>query len=181
MLALVVSLATLIAAPVPAGVASPSPVPHPAASTATAQAAAAPRCTTAGLVMWLNPEGSGTAGSFYYKLEFVNLSGRTCTLAGYPGVSAVSLSGRQIGASAKREVTGRPRTVMLPPKVRRRRSCTSSTWARCRFRVARRRPPGSASIRLARAPRGWCHIRSAPARTPANARSRCVRSSANSR
>ena len=35
--------------------------------------------------MWLNPEGSGTAGSFYYKLEFVNLSGRTCTLAGYPG------------------------------------------------------------------------------------------------
>jgi Protein of unknown function (DUF4232) len=75
-----------------------------------------PRCKTGGLVVWLNPEGSGTAGSFYYKLEFVNLSGSTCTLAGYPGVSAVSLSGRQIGASAKREATGRPRPVTLAPE-----------------------------------------------------------------
>jgi hypothetical protein len=66
--------------------------------------------------MWLNAEGSGTAGSFYYKLEFVNFSGHTCTLAGYPGVSAVSLGGRRIGASAKREVTGRPRTVTLAPE-----------------------------------------------------------------
>jgi hypothetical protein len=114
-LPLVASLATIIAAPIPAGV-SPSPASHRAAPTASAQTAMAPRCKTAGLVMWLNPEGSGTAGSFYYKLEFVNLSGRTCALAGYPGVSAVSLSGRQIGASAKREVTGRPRTVTLAPE-----------------------------------------------------------------
>ncbi len=113
---LMASLATLIAAPVPAGVVSPLPASRLAAPTANAQTATAPRCRTAGLVMWLNPEGSGTAGSFYYKLEFVNLSGRTCTLAGYPGVSAVSLSGRQIGASAKREVTGRPRTVTLAPE-----------------------------------------------------------------
>lgn len=116
MLLLVASLATLIAAPVPAGVVSPSPVSHPAAPTANARTAAPPRCKTAGLVMWLNPEGSGTAGSFYYKLEFVNLSGSICTLAGYPGISAVSLRGRQIGASAKREVTGRPRTVTLAPE-----------------------------------------------------------------
>ncbi len=114
MLPLVASLATLIAAPVPAGAVSPSPVSLPVAPSANAHAAAVPRCRTAGLVMWLNPECSGTAGSFYYKLEFVNLSGRTCTLAGYPGVSAVSLSGRQIGASAKREAMGRPRTVVLP-------------------------------------------------------------------
>jgi hypothetical protein len=89
---------------------------HPAAPTANAHTAAAPRCKTAGLVIWLNAEGSGTAGSFYYKLEFVNLSGRTCTLAGYAGVSAVNLSGHQIGASAKREVTGQPHTVMLAPE-----------------------------------------------------------------
>jgi uncharacterized protein DUF4232 len=116
MLPLVASLATLIATPVPVGVVSRPPVSHTAAPTANAQAAAAPRCKTAGLVMWLNPEGSGTAGSFYFKLEFVNLSGSACTLAGYPGVSAVSLSGRQIGASAKREATGRPRTVTLAPE-----------------------------------------------------------------
>jgi hypothetical protein len=114
MLQLAVSLAALIAAPVPVGVTSPSPVSLPVAPSANAHSAAAPRCATAGLVLWLNPEGSGTAGSFYYKLEFVNLSGRTCTLAGYPGVSAVSLGGRQIGASAKREAMGRPRTVVLP-------------------------------------------------------------------
>lgn len=116
MLPLVASLATLIAAPVPAGAVSLTPVSLPMAPSANAHSAAAPRCRTAGLVMWLNPEGSGTAGSFYYKLEFVNLSGRTCTLAGYPGVSAVNLSGRRIGASAKREVTGRPRTVTLSPE-----------------------------------------------------------------
>jgi hypothetical protein len=116
MLPLVASLATLIAASIPAGSVSSLPVSHLAASTANAQTAPAPRCNTAGLVMWLNPEGSGTAGSFYYRLEFVNLSGRTCTLAGYPGISAVNLNGRQIGASAKREVTGRPRTVTLPPE-----------------------------------------------------------------
>jgi Domain of unknown function (DUF4232) len=114
MLALVASIATVFAVPVPARVVPLALVP--AAPAASAHAAATPRCKTAGLVMWLNAEGSGTAGSFYYKLEFVNLSGRTCTLAGYPGVSAVNLSGRQIGASAKREVTGRPRTVTLAPE-----------------------------------------------------------------
>ncbi|HEV3323723.1 MAG TPA: DUF4232 domain-containing protein [Solirubrobacteraceae bacterium] len=118
MLALVASLAALFAAPAPARVAPPPslPVPRSATPTANAHTAAAPRCKTAGLVMWLNAEGSGTAGSFYYKLEFVNFSGHTCTLAGYPGVSAVSLGGRRIGASAKREVTGRPRTVTLAPE-----------------------------------------------------------------
>ena len=124
MLAVVVSLAMVFAAPVAAPVAAPAParvvspplVHHSTAATANAQTAAAPRCKTAGLVMWLNAEGSGTAGSFYYKLEFVNLSGRTCTVAGYPGVSAVNLSGRQIGASAKREVTGQPHTVTLAPE-----------------------------------------------------------------
>ncbi len=116
MLPLMASLATLIATPVPAGVVSRTPLSTLAAPTASARAAASPRCKTAGLVMWLNPEGSGTAGSFYFKLEFVNLSGSACTLAGYPGVSAVSLSGRQIGASAKREATGRARTVTLAPE-----------------------------------------------------------------
>jgi hypothetical protein len=87
----------------------------PVAPAATARVSGTPKCTTSGLVMWLNAEDSGTAGSFYYHLEFVNLSGRTCTLAGYPGVSAVNLSGRQIGSPAGREVTQRPRVVTLAP------------------------------------------------------------------
>ncbi|MGA2166171.1 MAG: DUF4232 domain-containing protein [Solirubrobacteraceae bacterium] len=116
MLALTASVAALLLTPAPVPARMTPPMSHPAAPAANAQTAAAPRCRTAGLVMWLNPEDSGAAGNFYYKLEFVNLSGSTCTLAGYPGVSAVSLSGRQIGASAKREATGRPRTVTLPPE-----------------------------------------------------------------
>jgi len=116
MLALVASVATIFAALAPARVVSPRPVSHQAASTVNAHAATTPRCKTAGLVMWLNPEDSGAAGSLYYKLEFVNLSGRACKLTGYPGISAVSLSGHQIGASAKREVTGQPRTVTLVPE-----------------------------------------------------------------
>jgi hypothetical protein len=89
----------------------------PIAPAAPARSASLPKCATSGLVIWLNSEDSGTAGSFYYHLEFANLSGRTCTLGGYPGVSAVSLAGRQIGSSAGREVTQRPRTVTLAPEA----------------------------------------------------------------
>jgi hypothetical protein len=80
-----------------------------------AGAGVAPPCATSGLVIWLNDEvGGGTAGAIYYKLELTNLSGRTCTLGGYPGVSAVDLRGRQIGAGAGREPGQRPRTLTLP-------------------------------------------------------------------
>jgi hypothetical protein len=84
---------------------------------AGARAGTLPRCATAGLVIWLNPEDSGALGSFYFKLEFTNLSGHTCTLAGYPGVSAVNLRGRQVGSPAGREVTGPPGVVTLAPEA----------------------------------------------------------------
>lgn len=83
------------------------------ASTQSAAAAAAPRCSSSGLVVWLNTQGSGAAGSIYYRLELTNLSGRTCTLRGYPGVSAVNLGGHQLGRSASRESGKSPRTVTL--------------------------------------------------------------------
>ena len=69
----------------------------PAAQAATASAS----CATSGLVVWLTvPPGNDYAGGAYYDLEFTNLSGRACTLRGYPGVSAVSLTGRQLGSPA---------------------------------------------------------------------------------
>ena len=69
----------------------------PAAQDATASA----NCATSGLVVWLNvPPGNDYAGGAYYYLEFTNLSGHACTLRGYPGVSAVSLNGRQLGSPA---------------------------------------------------------------------------------
>ncbi len=63
-----------------------------------APAASTPGCATAGLVIWFSPQvGGGYAGGYYYNLNFTNLSGRACTLRGYPGVSAVNLRGRQLG------------------------------------------------------------------------------------
>jgi hypothetical protein len=72
----------------------------PASPAARAAAAVTPGCATSGLVVWMNTQGDGAAGSIYYTLKFTNLSGYACTLRGYPGVSAVSLSGRQLGSPA---------------------------------------------------------------------------------
>jgi hypothetical protein len=60
-----------------------------------------PRCATSGLVVWLDvPPGNHYAGGAVFYLEFTNLSGHACALRGYPGVSAVSLSGSQLGSPA---------------------------------------------------------------------------------
>jgi len=73
-------------------------------------------CATQGIVVWLNTQSGGAAaGSTYYTLEFTNLSGRACTLHGYPGVSAVDLRGRRLGSAAGRNPTHRPRTITLAP------------------------------------------------------------------
>jgi hypothetical protein len=71
-----------------------------------------PACATSGLDVWLNTQGSGAAGTIYYNLEFTNLSGSTCTLFGYPGVSGTSLSGTQLGSAAVR-IGATPHTVTL--------------------------------------------------------------------
>jgi Protein of unknown function (DUF4232) len=73
-----------------------------AATSASPHATASvPSCATSGLVVWLNvPPGNDYAGGAYYYLEFTNQSGHTCTLRGYPGVSAVSLNGSQLGSPA---------------------------------------------------------------------------------
>jgi hypothetical protein len=98
-------LATLL------GLAAPSSLSSQAASAASA--AAPPRCATSGLVVWMNTQGNGAAGSTFYRLKFTNLSGRACTLRGYPGVSAVSLGGRQLGRAASRDNSRPARRVRL--------------------------------------------------------------------
>jgi hypothetical protein len=72
-------------------------------ASAVAAPAAVPQCPTSGLVVWLNTRGNAAAGSSYYTLEFTNLSGHSCTLKGYPGVSAVGLNGAALGSAASRE------------------------------------------------------------------------------
>ena len=79
---------------------------------AQAGAAATPACATSGLDVWLDTQGQGAAGTIFYKLNFTNLSGSTCTMFGYPGVSATSLRGTQLGSAAAR-IGASPLTVTL--------------------------------------------------------------------
>jgi curli biogenesis system outer membrane secretion channel CsgG len=85
----------------------------PAAPARAAAAASTPKCTTSGLVVWLDTRGSGTAGSIYYHLKFTNLSRQACTLRGYPGVSAVDLAGHQLGSAASQNHHLTPHLVSL--------------------------------------------------------------------
>ena len=85
----------------------------PIAAASRARTAAVPACATSGLVVWMNTMGNGTAGSIYYTLEFTNLSGHACTLKGYPGVSAVNLSGHQLGSPGGRDPFATASTVTL--------------------------------------------------------------------
>jgi hypothetical protein len=64
--------------------------------------------------MWVTGD-DGTAGPVYHLLEFKNVSGRPCSMYGYPGVSAVGRGGRQLGSPAERSdiLPQRPRLVIL--------------------------------------------------------------------
>jgi hypothetical protein len=96
------SLRRLIGAAAIASAAAMVPVAALAATSSPAAGrAATPACQTSGLVIWLIPQaGGGYAGGYYYNLNFTNQSGHACTLHGYAGVSAVSLSGGQLGSPA---------------------------------------------------------------------------------
>jgi hypothetical protein len=70
-----------------------------------------------------NPGNAGPPGAYpghetYYTLEFTNVSNRTCSLFGYPEVSAYRDSlaaGGRIGGTAIRDTSVRPKQVMLEP------------------------------------------------------------------
>jgi hypothetical protein len=81
-----------------------------AKTAAAAQTAAVSRCARSELTAWLGIPGGATAGSTYYQLEISNISGHSCTLYGYPGVSATR-SGHQVGSAAHR-VSSHPSTVL---------------------------------------------------------------------
>jgi Domain of unknown function (DUF4232) len=72
------------------------------AGSQTASAAASRRCTEGHLTDWIGVPGNATAGSVYYELEISDTSNATCTLYGYPGVSALGAGGVQLGSAAAR-------------------------------------------------------------------------------
>jgi hypothetical protein len=90
---------------------------YAATSSGTARAATAiPKCTAADLGVWVAiDQGNGAAGTIYYPLQFTNLSGHTCELDGYPGVSAIGDNGQQLGSPANWSPVVRAQVVLLAP------------------------------------------------------------------
>jgi hypothetical protein len=90
-------------------------VATPAAATLTA-ARSIPKCTAADLGVWVAADQmQGAAGTLYMPIEFTNLSHHTCTLYGFPGVTAVSSTGKQLGSPASWDHAVKPSLVRLAP------------------------------------------------------------------
>jgi Protein of unknown function (DUF4232) len=96
-------------------------VPRPAAASLDSAGSA---CVPSGLQAWLGLANAGTvpgtvgSAGTSYTLEFTNVSARSCSLYGYPEVSAYAgsqVSGIQIGSAAARDPAIRPQPVVLAP------------------------------------------------------------------
>jgi hypothetical protein len=107
-----------------AAFAATSSAASPALNAARVASATIPKCAAAlgqqgNVSAWVSADqGNGAAGTIYYPLEFTNLSGHTCSMHGFPGVSAISRSGHQLGSPASWESGGgfgTPRTVNVAP------------------------------------------------------------------
>jgi hypothetical protein len=71
-------------------------------------------CASSNLVIWIpNGKGNGTAGSVYYNLSLTNSGKSTCTLQGYPRITAVTLAGKPLGLAATHESSGAAKAVQL--------------------------------------------------------------------
>ena len=110
--------AAAVAALAAAGAAVALATASASAGAAVAHRAAAPitpSCATAQLGIKFINKPNGAAGTIFYPVRFTNKGTHACTLRGYPGVSAVSSTGAQIGKPAGR--SGNPvKTVTIAPK-----------------------------------------------------------------
>jgi len=89
---------------------------YAATSSSGTPTASIPKCTASDLGVWVAvDQGNGAAGTIYYPLEFTNLSGHTCYLFGYPGVSALDRNGNQLGSPADWGSLAGARIVNLAP------------------------------------------------------------------
>jgi hypothetical protein len=103
---------------------TPAPSSAPATTPAPSSAPASPTagagvtgCASRALKVKVDTAQSGAAaGSTYVPIDFTNIGSSTCTLFGYPGVSAVSSpSGGQLGRAATRNGAPAAALVTLVP------------------------------------------------------------------
>lgn len=101
-------------APAPGGSAgAPAGVPSAALPSPSATASAAPMCATSQLSAALGGGDAG-AGQVYRYLVITNSSRTTCHLTGFPGLSLLDASGRQIGAAATYDHLAYTPVVLAP-------------------------------------------------------------------
>ncbi|MPY81853.1 MAG: DUF4232 domain-containing protein [Actinophytocola sp.] len=84
---------------------TPSPSPSPASGRreSVAPQADSRLCTSGDVSLSLGP-GRGAAGTIWRALRFTNVSGESCDIQGFPGVSYVAGDdGHQVGAAAYRD------------------------------------------------------------------------------
>ena len=129
------------------------------------------RCTASGLRISL---GSGTrvsTATTTYPLDFTNVSGAPCVIAGYPEVAAYRGDGAQVGAAAGQEPSAEPRVLLGPGQTAHASLDAAMPGARCgpvRVTGLRVVLPGQAAARYvrrsltactAREPRGQNYMR----------------------
>jgi Protein of unknown function (DUF4232) len=101
----------------PAPATAPAPQPGTPSAGTPGPAAAPGPCATAALRVTLGGQEGAAAGHFYRTLDFTNVSGASCTLYGYPGISFVAaIGGEQIGAAASRSPASKRLIVLAPGK-----------------------------------------------------------------
>jgi hypothetical protein len=98
--------------------AATSAAPASSAPATSSSSTAVTMCATSALKAAVNTAKPGAAaGSIYYPLDLTNVSGSTCTVFGYPGVSFVTgPSGTLIGRAATRNPVKPATTVTLAPR-----------------------------------------------------------------
>jgi hypothetical protein len=124
-----------------------------------------PRCALSGLRISLGPIAHVTAVITRYALDFTNVSGVPCTLAGYPQVAAYRGDDVQVGEFAARNTSVTASRIVLAPGQTAHASLDASlSPAGCRpvrasgLRVV---APGQSAISYVRRPLTACAARAA--------------------
>jgi hypothetical protein len=121
------------------------------------------RCALSGLSISLGPGARVTTVVTRYLLDFTNVSGAPCTLAGYPQVAAYRGDGAQVGAAAGQDLSVAARRIVLAPGQTAHATLDATVPAtRCRpVRAAGLRvvAPGQKAARYLRRPLTACTAR----------------------
>src|ERR1700733_15170899 len=121
------------------------------------------RCAVSGLRISLGPGARVSAAITRYPVDFTNVSGAPCTLAGYPEVAAYRGNGAQVGAGAGDDLSAAAHRVLLGPGQTAHATLDASVpAARCgpvRAAGLRVVAPGQAAARYVRRPLTACTAR----------------------